>query len=229
MRLLLIEDNVRLAEFLQKGIGRRGLESDSVHSAEDGLAAFRALDYDLVILDLGLPDRDGLLLLKDMRAINKHVPVIILTARDALESRLEGLNGGADDYVVKPFEIDELVARIRALLRRPGFSLGDILEAGNISLNTLSRTVAIEGVPLQLSTRELGLLEQLLRCTGQPVAKESIETRIYGYGDQGSANSVEVMMHRLRQKLIEAKADAQIHTLRGLGYMLAEPHQKARP
>jgi DNA-binding response OmpR family regulator len=222
MRLLIVEDNERLAEFIQKGIGQRGLDADAVHTAEDAMAAARGLGYDLIILDLGLPDRDGIDLLKDLRAFSPHIPILILTARDALESRLEGLNSGADDYMVKPFEIDELVARIRVLLRRPGLSLGNILEAGNLSLNTVTRAVAIEGAPLQLSGRELGLLEQLLRSAGQPVPKKSIETRLYGYGDQGSANSVEVMMHRLRQKLIEAKASVQIHTLRGLGYMLAE-------
>jgi DNA-binding response OmpR family regulator len=229
MRLLLIEDNMRLAKFVQKGIAQRGLESDTAHNAKDGLAAFRELEYDLIILDLGLPDRDGLLLLKEIRGFNKNVPIIILTARDALESRLEGLNGGADDYVLKPFDIDELAARIRVLLRRPGLSLGNVLEAGNLSLNTLSRKAAIGGAALQLTAREVDLLEQLLRSPGQPVAKETIEARLYGYGRGGSANSVEVLMHRLRQKLSDADADVQIHTLRGLGYLLAEPETKARP
>ncbi|MEZ0223391.1 MAG: response regulator transcription factor [Alphaproteobacteria bacterium] len=229
MRLLLIEDNLRLAKFVQKGIAQRGLESDAAHTAKDGIAAFRALDYDLIILDLGLPDKDGLELLKEMRGLNKNVPIIILTARDALESRLEGLNGGADDYVLKPFNIDELAARIRVLLRRPGLSLGDILEAGNLSLNTLTRKVDIGGETLQLTAREVDLLEQLLRSPGQPVAKETIEARLYGYGRSGSANSVEVLMHRLRQKLSDARADVQIHTLRGLCYLLAEPDAKVKP
>ena len=223
MRLLLIEDNIRLARFVQKGMAQRGLESDAVHNAQEGLDAFRSLGYDLVVLDLGLPDRDGLTVLKEIRAVNKNVPILILTARDALESRLAGLNGGADDYVLKPFDIDELVARVRVMLRRPGLSLGDVLEAGNLALNTLSRRAEIEGAPLQLTAREIDLLEQLLRSPGQPVAKETIEARLYGYGRSGSANSVEVLMHRLRQKLVEAKATVQIHTLRGMGYLLAEP------
>lgn len=228
MRLLLIEDNMRLAKFVQKGIAQRGLESDAAHTAKDGLAAFRELEYDLVILDLGLPDKDGLELLKEIRGVNKNVPIIILTARDALESRLEGLNGGADDYVLKPFDIDELAARVRVLLRRPGLSLGNVLEAGNLSLNTLSRKVVIGGEALQLTAREVDLLEQLLRSSGQPVAKETIEARLYGYGRGGSANSVEVLMHRLRQKLGDAEAGVEIHTLRGLGYLLAEPEPKAK-
>jgi DNA-binding response OmpR family regulator len=230
MRLLLIEDNARLADSLQKGIAQRGLESDAVHSAEDGLAAFRAMDYDLVILDLGLPDRDGLALLKDLRGANRNVPILILSARDTMENRLEGLEGGADDYMVKPFHFDELVARVRALLRRPGLSLGDVLEAGNLKLDTRARTAAVGGAALPLSARELGVLEQLLRSVGQPVAKKAIEARLYGYGEAGSDNAVEVMMHRLRQKLVEAKAGAQIHTLRGIGYMLEDaPSKKGRP
>jgi two-component system response regulator QseB len=226
MRLLLIEDNMRLAKFVQKGISQRGLESDAAHNASDGMSAFRALEYDLVILDLGLPDRDGLALLKEMRGVNKNVPIIILTARDALESRLDGLNGGADDYVLKPFDIDELAARIRVLLRRPGLSLGNTLETGNLALNTLSRKVTVKGSQLQLTGRELDLLEQLLRSPGQPVAKDTIEDRLYGYGRSGSANSVEVLMHRLRHKLADAEANVHIHTLRGLGYLLSEPDAK---
>lgn len=222
MRLLLVEDNARLAKSVQEGMGLRGLEADAAHTAEAGMAAFKTVNYDLVILDLGLPDRDGLLLLKDIRERNRHVPVLILSARDAVESRLEGLESGADDYMVKPFNLDELVARVRALLRRPGLSLGDVLEAGNLSMNAQLRTVAVGGAPLQLSARELGVIEKLLRSVGQPVPKKSIETTLYGYGDSGSANSLEVMMHRLRQKLAEAKADVQIHTLRGIGYMLTE-------
>jgi len=225
MRLLVIEDNIRLSKFVQRGILKHGMESDIVHSAEDGMSAFRAMAYDLVILDLGLPDKDGLALLSDLRAHNKNVPVMILTARDALETRIAGLDGGADDYILKPFNIDELAARIRVLLRRPGQSLGAVLESGNTVFNTLSRKTTVGGKPLQLTARELDLLEQLLRSPGQPLAKEAIESRLYGYGAAGSPNSVEVLMHRLRQKLAEAGADVEIHTLRGVGYLLAEPEK----
>lgn len=222
MRLLLIEDNIRLAKFVQRGIARRGMEADIAHNAGDGMEAFLSLPYDVVILDLGLPDRDGLKLLKDIRIRNKNVPVIILTARDALESRLAGLDGGADDYVLKPFDMDELAARVRVLLRRPGQSLGTVLQTANLALNSLSRQVTVDGNTLQLTAREVDLLEQLLRSTGQPVAKEVIEGRLYGHGRAGSANSIEVLMHRLRQKLAEAEAGVHIHTLRGLGYLLTE-------
>jgi DNA-binding response OmpR family regulator len=222
MRLLLIEDNMRLAKFVQRGIAKHGLESDAVHTAEEAVASFGELAYDLVILDLGLPDKDGMQVLRQIRAANRNVPVIILTARDALESRLDGLNSGADDYILKPFNIDELVARIRVLLRRPGQSLGNTLEAGNVSFDTLSRSASIGGKPVTLTVKEMDLLEQLLRSAGRPVAREVIEARLYGQGRAGSANSIEVLMHRLRQKLSDAKADVHIHTLRGLGYLLSD-------
>ena len=189
------------------------------------MAVLKSQTYDLVILDLGLPDRDGLLLLKDIRELNKHIPVLILTARDALEDRLKGLDGGADDYLLKPFAIEELAARIRALLRRPGQSLGTILETGNVALNTETRTATVAGRPLRLTRRELDLLEQLLRGAGQAVSKERIEERLYSYSDEGSQNSIEVLAHRLRQKLEINGASVQIHTLRGVGYLLDESGQ----
>jgi two-component system OmpR family response regulator len=222
MRLLLVEDNIRLALFVQEGLNKSGFKADPVHTAEDGLAVLKSQNYDLVILDLGLPDRDGLALLKDIRGINKNIPVLILTARDALEDRLKGLDGGADDYLLKPFAIEELAARIRALLRRPGQSLGTILETGNVKLNTETRTGAVADRPLRLSRRELDLLEQLLRGAGQVISKERIEERLYSYSDEGSANSIEVLVHRLRQKLEKNGARVQIHTLRGIGYLLDE-------
>ena len=222
MRLLFIEDNERLAKFACVGLAESGLAADAVHTAEDALAAFRAQKYDLVLLDLGLPDRDGLLLLNDIRTLNKHTPVLILTAREALEDRLKGLNGGADDYLLKPFAIEELVARVRALLRRPGQSLGTILSAGNLALNSETRTATVAGDAIRLTKRELDLLEQLLRVVGNAVTKESIESRLYSYGETGSANSVEALVHRLREKLGDARASIKIHTLRGIGYLLTE-------
>ena len=225
MRLLLVEDNIRLATFVQEGLNKSGFKTDPVHTAEDCMAVLKSQTYDLVILDLGLPDRDGLLLLKDIRELNKHIPVLILTARDALEDRLKGLDGGADDYLLKPFAIEELAARIRALLRRPGQSLGTILETGNVALNTETRTATVAGRPLRLTRRELDLLEQLLRGAGQAVSKERIEERLYSYSDEGSQNSIEVLAHRLRQKLEINGASVQIHTLRGVGYLLDESGQ----
>ncbi len=223
MRLLLVEDNPRLAEVVQSGLREAGLEADNAFTAEEALSAFSAQSYDLVILDLGLPDRDGLSLLGDLRAANKNVPVIIMTARDGLNDRIKGLDGGADDYLVKPFAIEELAARIRALLRRPGQSLGSILNAGNLSYHAENREVTVDGQSIRLSRRELDLLEQLMRGIGQVLPKERIESRLYSYGETGSANSIEVLVHRLRKKLETAGANIEIHTLRGIGYLLAEP------
>jgi DNA-binding response OmpR family regulator len=223
MRLLLVEDNARLAEHVVTGLKEAGLETDSAGTAEEGLAAFTSQSYDLVVLDLGLPDRDGVTLLADIRRANMNVPVIIMTARDSLEDRVRGLDGGADDYLIKPFAIEELAARVRALLRRPGHSLGSVLHAGNMTYNAESREVTAAGGVLRLTRRELDLLEQLMRSAGQVVPKERIESRLYSYGETGSANSIEVLVHRLRKKLETAGADVQIHTLRGIGYLLSEP------
>lgn len=225
MRLLLVEDNARLSDYVSTGLKDAGLETDPALTAEEALSAFSTQPYDLIILDLGLPDRDGFELLADFRKVNKNIPVIILTARDSLGDRVKGLDGGADDYLIKPFAIEELVARIRALLRRPGQSLGALLQTGNLAYNTETReaSIGIEGI--HLSRRELDLLEQLMRSTGQVVPKDRIESRLYSYGEIGSANSIEVLVHRLRKKLENAGADIQIHTLRGIGYLLSEPEK----
>jgi DNA-binding response OmpR family regulator len=223
MRLLLVEDNLRLSEYVSQGLKDAGLEADAALTAAEAMDAFSTQSYDLIILDLGLPDRDGLDLLTDFRKSNQNVPVIILTARDSLDDRLKGLDGGADDYMIKPFAIEELVARIRALLRRPGQSLGTILRTGNLVFNTETREAGIGSNGVHLSRRELDLLEQLMRSAGQVVPKDRIESRLYSYGEIGSANSIEVLIHRLRKKLEAAGADIEIHTLRGIGYLLSEP------
>lgn len=222
MRLLLVEDNLKLSEYVGAGLKNAGLETDPALTAEEALSAASAQDYDLIILDLGLPDRDGFDLLADLRRLNRNVPVIILTARDSLGDRIKGLDGGADDYLIKPFAIEELVARIRALLRRPGQSLGAQLQTGNLSYSADTREVLVGEEPVHLSRRELDLLEQLMRSAGQVVPKDRIESRLYSYGETGSTNSIEVLVHRLRKKLEAAGAHIQIHTLRGVGYLLSE-------
>lgn len=222
MRLLLVEDNRRLSGFVSEGLKQAGFETDQVYEAEEALASLDVQTYDLVVLDLGLPDLDGLHVLKKLRERNPNLPVLVLTARDSLEDRVKGLNAGADDYVLKPFEMEELLARIRALLRRPGQSLGNILRTGNVEFDTHSRETRIEGRAVRLTRRETDLLEQLLRCAGQVLAKELIESRLYSYGETGSANSIEVLLHRLRKKLEDGGANTVIHTLRGIGYLIAE-------
>ena len=222
MRLLAVEDEPALAELLRGALVRAGFAVDLA----DGLAAaadcLAAASYDAVILDLGLADGDGLTLLADLRRRGASVPVLILTARGTPEDRVAGLDGGADDYLVKPFHMNELIARIRALLRRPNAALGVVLELANLRLDTAARSVEVGGVPLGLTPRETSLLTLLLRRNGRVVAREAIEEGLYAFDDPTSPNALEVLMHRLRRRLAEADAQVTIHTVRGVGYLLGE-------
>lgn len=225
MRLLLVEDNVRLAEFMRDGLYKAGFELDHVTDAQDAEATLDAQNYDAVVLDLGLPDRDGMGILRNLRHARENIPVLIVTARDGLDDRVRGLNSGADDYLVKPFDIEELTARVHALLRRPGQALGTILEAGNLIFNAETRQLEINGRELDLSRRETDLTEQFMRNINGVLPKASIESRLYSYGEEGSANAVEVLVHRLRRKLEDNNAGVEIHTLRDVGYMMREIEQ----
>jgi len=218
MRVLLVEDNQRLATIVAEALRAAGFAVDAVATAGDAEAAAGVLQYDVIILDLGLPDDDGLEVLKRLRGAGHGVPVLILTARDGLEDRVSGLNLGADDYVLKPFDMAELIARLHALLRRPGAEL----MSGNLRLDTLAREARIGDAVLPLSRRELSVLEHFMRRAGRVVPKTLLEESLYGYDDAGSANSVEVAVHRLRKKLVEASAEVSIHTLRGIGYLLTQ-------
>jgi DNA-binding response OmpR family regulator len=222
VRLLLVEDEKRLSELVARGLGRAGFTVDAVGTAEDARAALATSQYDALVLDLGLPDGDGMDMLRDMRLERDATPVLVLTARDGLEDRVDGLNAGADDYLLKPFAMPELVARLKALLRRPSGALGTRLEVGNISFDTVHREVAIAERPVSLSRRELALLENLMRRAGRVVPKDYLEERIYGFDDEVSSNSLEVLVHRLRKKLGDQDASGSIHTVRGIGYLLSE-------
>ena len=222
MRLLLIEDHERFAVFVKASLEKEGFAVDVVHNAGDGEAAFVAVKYDAILLDLGLPDFDGLELLKSWRTQNSDTPVIIITARDGVDERVIGLNAGGDDYLVKPFAMPELIARVRALLRRPGGALGSVMLAGNISFDTTGREVQVDGKTIPISRREMGVLEQLMRRVGHVVPKDVLEDRIYGFDEEVSSNSVEVHVSRLRKRLSDSGASVTIHTLRGVGYLLSE-------
>ena len=222
MRLLLVEDHERFAEFIRLSIEKEGFTVDAVHNAEDAEAAFSTVSYDAILLDLGLPDADGLDLLKSWRDRGDETPVLIITARDGVDDRVLGLNLGGDDYLVKPFAMEELVARIRALLRRPGGALGTVMTAGNITFDATAREVQVAGSTIPISRREMGVLEHLMRRLGHVVPKDVIEDKIYGFDEEVSSNSVEVHVSRLRKRLSEAGADVTIHTLRGVGYLLSE-------
>jgi DNA-binding response OmpR family regulator len=222
VRLLVIEDERRIAEILKNGLTRAGFVVDVVRLLADAREALALTAYDAAILDLGLPDGDGLKLLGELRPPPARIPVLVLTARDAVEDRVRGLDAGADDYVVKPFAIAELVARTKALLRRPGGALGVTLQAGNVVLDTVGRDVRVGGVPLALPRRECALLEQLLRRQGRVVPKSILEEKLYGIDDELGSNAVPVHVHHLRRKLQEAAATAEIHTVRGVGYLLTD-------
>lgn len=180
------------------------------------------MPYDLVVLDLGLPDGDGLAVLQAARACREGLPVLMLTARDAVEDRVAGLDAGADDYLVKPFATQELVSRIKALLRRPGLALGITLEAGDLSLDTVGRAALVGGRPLALPRQELAILEHLLRRLGRVVPRAVLEDKLYGQGEEIASNAIPVHIHHLRRKLAEARAGCTIQTVRGIGYFLIE-------
>jgi len=222
MRLLVIEDETRTAELVKAGLARAGFTVDVVGLCGDARAALAVTSYDAAVVDLGLPDGDGLELLRELRTQGNQTPVLVLTARDAIEDRVCGLDTGADDYLVKPFAMTELVARTKALLRRPGGALGLTLKAGNISFDTVERDVKIEGVSLILPRRESAILEHLMRRLGRVLPKEIFEEKLYGLDDEHGSNTIPVHVHHLRRKLQDAGASAEIHTVRGVGYLLTE-------
>jgi DNA-binding response OmpR family regulator len=222
MRLLVIEDEVRINELLRTALSRAGFVVDAVATVGDARAALPLAPYDAVILDLGLPDGDGLDLLTELRLGGSRVPVLVLTARDAIEARVTGLDAGADDYLVKPFATVELIARTKALLRRPGQVLGTVLEAGNIAFDTIGREVRVGAALLALPRQELAILEHLMRRLGRVVPKDVLEEKLYGIDEELGSNAIPVHVHHLRRKLVEAQAAAAIHTVRGIGYVLSD-------
>jgi DNA-binding response OmpR family regulator len=221
LRLLVIEDEDRLAGLVKAQLGTAGFAVDLVATVGEGTAALELINYDAVVLDLGLPDGDGMALLHAARRRGCELPMLILTARDAVEARVAGLNAGADDYLTKPFAMAELTARVQALLRRPGGVLGITLEAGNLRLDTVGRELGIAGVPVRLSRQELAILEQMMRRLGRIVPKAVLEEKLYGMDEEPGSNTIPVHVHHLRRQLYEAGASHAIHTVRGVGYILA--------
>lgn len=220
MRLLIVEDNARLAALTAEGLGRRGLACDVARSLDEADAAIAAARYDALILDLGLPDGDGVAWFAARRRVGESAPALILTARGSLEERIAGLDAGADDYVTKPAEIDEIAARIRALMRRPGPRANSLLENGPLRFDTAIRQASVEGRALDLGRRECDLLEILMRHAGTVVRRSSIEDALYSFAEPVTPNAVEAIVSRLRRRLDQAGAGGMLHTIRGLGYML---------
>ena len=216
MRLLLVEDDAMIGESVRKGLRQDGFTVDWVR---DGRAAEAALDnavHDLVLLDLGLPAKEGLDVLKAARRKGNTVPVLIVTARDAVPDRVAGLNAGADDYLVKPFDLEELVARIHALLRRKSGRADTIIRHGALSLNPATHEALLDEQPLTLSAREFALLEALLERPGVVLSVPQLEEKIYGWDDEVGSNTIEVYIHSLRKKL----GSDFIRNVRGVGYMV---------
>jgi two-component system response regulator QseB len=216
MRILLVEDDAMLGTAVRSALAKAGHAVDWVQEGSAAALAVAGEPYDVVLLDLGLPDRSGLDVLRDLRRRGLRMPVLILTAQDAVRERVAGLDAGADDYLVKPFDLDELAARIRAVQRRSVGRAEPLIEHGRLTLNPATREVFLEGAPVSLSAREFALLEALLEQPGRPISRSRLEERLYGWSGQVESNAVEVHVHSLRRKL---GADL-IKTLRGVGYMI---------
>ena len=229
MRVLIVEDNHSLASLIAKRLEQSGIGSDQSVSVSEAQQALTSLSYAAVILDLGLPDGDGLQLLRDMRKVGDSTPILITTARHGLEDRVRGLREGADDYLPKPFSVEELVARLQALLRRPGKFVGQVLRAGNVFLDTQLRQVNVGDHVVPTRLRETLILELLMRQVGSVVKRTHLEDQLFGLDGQPDSNTVDVYIHRLRRQLTDADADVAIHTIRGVGYMLSIVGQGAPP
>lgn len=216
MRLLLVEDDPMIGEAV---LDLLRAEHYAVDWARDGDAADTALrtqTYDLVLLDLGLPKRDGLAVLRDLRTRKNRTPVMVATARDAVAQRIEGLDAGADDYVLKPYDLDELLARIRALLRRASGRAEPVYEHKGVCINPATREATVQGLPVVLSAREWAVLEPLIARPGMVLSRQQLEDKLYGWGDEVSSNAVEVYIHGLRKKL---GAEVLLN-VRGVGYLV---------
>lgn len=218
MHILIVEDDPVLADGLTSTLREGGYAVDSVDSGERANSVLGTQEYDLIILDLGLPGIDGFEVLQRLRRRGSRTPVLILTARDAVGDRIRGLDLGADDYLIKPFEAGELEARLRALMRRAHGGANNEICIGRITLDIGSRRAAIDGVPVDLSPRELAVLEVLMNRVGRVVNKDTLMQSLYEWRDDVGPNAIEVYVHRIRKKL--QHADVTIRTIRGLGYLL---------
>ncbi|MGH8198801.1 MAG: response regulator [Steroidobacteraceae bacterium] len=219
MRLLLVEDDTMIGEAIREGLRREGFTVDWVYDGDSASQVLRTEVFDLLLLDLGLPRKGGLEVLTAARAHGQELPVLIITARDAVSDRVQGLDAGADDYLVKPFDLDELAARIRALLRRKSGRTAPAIEHRGVVLNPARHTVTREGREVALSPKEFALLQLLMERPGTILSRARIEERLYGWGEEVESNAVEVHIHGLRRKL---GADYVLN-VRGVGYRVPPP------
>lgn len=216
MRLLVVEDDPMIGTGIRTGLRQDGYSVDWVRDGRAAELATATTAYDAILLDLGLPGRSGLELLAHLRRQQNPVPVLVVTARDSVADRVQGLDSGADDYLVKPFDLDELAARLRALLRRRGGRATPVIEHGALSLDPATREVRLAGDPVSLSAREFGILHALLENPGVPLSRSQLEERLYGWDEEIGSNAVEVHIHALRRKL----GSDWIRNVRGVGYMV---------
>jgi two-component system response regulator QseB len=219
VRLLLVEDDTMIGEGLRKGLRQDGFSVDWVTDGDMAQAALNCGSYDLLLLDFGLPKKPGLELLRNLRRKNNAIPVLVITARDAVADRVLGLDAGADDYLVKPFDFEELEARIRALLRRRSGRVDSTMRHGDITLNPATHEVLLKGTPVTLSGREFSLLHALLDRPGAVLSRARLEEKLYGWDQEIESNAIEVHIHALRKKL----GASLIRNVRGVGYMVGEP------
>lgn len=222
MKALLIEDNPELRGMIAAHLTTCGLAVDAFATGVEARAALALSTYDILLLDLGLPDGDGLELITEVTSRQSyHMPIIVITARDALPSRIAGLNAGADDYLVKPFDLLELQARIQAVLRRPGERKSAILACGDVTFDTGSREGFVGILAIQLARREAAMLEELLKAAGRTVVRDILEERLYSFNEPVTPNAIEAVVSRLRKKLELLGSTAQIQTKRGIGYRIS--------
>jgi two-component system, OmpR family, response regulator len=220
LRILLVEDSVRLQELLTDALNRAGYGLDAVGTVAQLLDRVASVRYDLIIIDLGLPDGDGLEAIRSLRRMSLTVPILVITARGSIEDRVEGLDSGADDYLIKPFNHAELLARVRALMRRPSELQAPVLRAGKTELDEATARVSCSGKVVELRLSERRLLSILMRRSGSVVAKSAIEEALSEFGRELSSNAVEALVSRVRKALGEADSGIVIETVRGLGYKL---------
>lgn len=223
MRILVIEDEAKAAQFVKKGLTEAGYTVDIAHDGEEGLFMALETDYQLIILDIMLPKRDGWYVLEKFRQQNHMTPILLLTARDAVDDRVKGLNLGADDYLPKPFVFSELLARVQALLRRGGnIQQNDILKIADLEIDLIKHRVTRKGKRIELSPKEFSLLSLLMRRQGQTLSRTVIAEQVWDMNFDSDTNIVDVAVKRLRNKVDDPFSNKLIHTARGIGYVLEE-------
>ncbi len=223
MRLLIVEDNQRLRNSIKLSLEETGYVCDEAADGIEGQELAELTPYDAIVLDIMLPQRDGLEVCRNLRRMHQRTPILLLTARDAVDDRVKGLDSGADDYLVKPFALDELKARIRALLRRDAPDKAGLLTAADLELDPATHSVSRAGRPIELTGKEFALLEYMLRNPNWLITREMAERHVWDYGGASASNLVDVYIRRLRRKLDDAFAVKLIETVRGYGYRLNKP------